>query len=188
MLQSLFNVPRPLSHQHQKLQSSTHCFHCSTTCSPIHMHTHTCSLILLVTTPTSVSLNPLLLSLHSFYLCHWKDPPPLLSSPFYPPALRFLLLFHLFPYTPAPHYSVGWFLMLLTRCLMQQYVLQSDTRGAIQKHPYVPPPADRHPPTHSTPRSSCNPAAWGLLWASDMSPWLQSCKCIGKKEWMWISK
>lgn len=61
MLQCRNNVPRLLSHQHQKLRSSSHCFHCSTTCSPVHTHTHTLT--------------------HSLYdyphLCFSQSPPPL---------------------------------------------------------------------------------------------------------------
>ena len=84
MWQCLNNVPRPLSHQHQKLQSSSHCFHCSTTCSRAHTHTH--SVTLSVTTPTSVSLNPLLLSLSPLFLSlslkGSPSPPLLFTSPF----------------------------------------------------------------------------------------------------------
>ena len=97
MWQCLNNVPRPLSHQHQKLQSSSHCFHCSTTCSPTHTLTHTRSPAhsfsrrlpppLFLSIPSSTSSSSSSSSSSSLhlstlpYLCHWKDPPPLLSPP-----------------------------------------------------------------------------------------------------------
>ena len=120
MWQCLNNVPRPLSHQHQKLQSSSHCFHCSTTCSPTHTLTHTRSpahsfsrrlpppLFLSIPSSTSSSSSS---SLHLStlpYLCHWKDPPPLLFPPAslspIPFPFRFLSIFHLSlpPSCPLP--------------------------------------------------------------------------------------
>lgn len=94
MLQCLNNVPRPLSHQRQKLQSSSHCFHCCSTCSPIHTHTHAHTVILPVTTPTSASLNPLLLSLSPLFLSRSLKgtPSPPFTSPF--PLLSLCLPSH----------------------------------------------------------------------------------------------
>lgn len=116
MLRCLATVPRLRSHQHQKLQSSSYCFHCSTTCSPTHshVHTHTRALTHSVTTPTSVSPNPLLLlSLLLLSLSPRGSPPispfpfPISSSPFSP--------LHSGSHRPAK------FAMLLTRSRMQQY-------------------------------------------------------------------
>lgn len=105
MLQCLNNVPRPLSHQHKKLQSSSHCFHCSTTCSPIHTHIHTRahSFSRWLPPPLFLSIPSSSASLHSFYLCHWKDPPPLPFPLLSPPLSCFLSIsiFHLSLSTPA---------------------------------------------------------------------------------------
>lgn len=116
MLRCLATVPRLRSHQHQKLQSSSYCFHCSTTCSPTHSHVHTHT------------------RAHSFcdypHLCFSQSPPPPLSTPSIPVTERIPPLFLLFPFTisSSPFSPVhsgshhpAKFAMLLTRCRMQQY-------------------------------------------------------------------
>ena len=146
MWQCLNNVPRPLSHQHQKLQSSSHCFHCSTTCSPTHTNTH-------ANTHTNTHSRSLTHSLGDYphlcfsrspppspppslplstlsYLCHWKDPPPLLfpplslpsPSPFSPSSISLSLP----PSTSSSHYSAPSDL----RCRSQ---------GAVCSPPYTAP-------------------------------------------------
>lgn len=93
-LRCLATVPRLRSHQHQKLQSSSYCFHCSTTCSPTHshVHTHTRALTHSVTTPTSVSPNPLLLLSLLLLSLSLRGSPPYfsfsLSPSLHPPSLR----------------------------------------------------------------------------------------------------
>lgn len=113
MLRCLAAVPRLRSHQHQKLQSSSYCFHCSTTCSPTHSHVHT---------HTHARA-------HSFcdypHLCFSHSPP--LSTPSIPVTERippyFSFSLSSSPFSPVYSGSLhpAKFAMLLTRCRMQQY-------------------------------------------------------------------
>lgn len=135
MLQCLNNVPPLLSHQHQKLQSSSHCFHCSTTCSPTHTHTHMLAHSLCDYPHLCSSQSPPPLSTLSISVTE-RIPPPLLPLPlslFLSPSLHLPSL----PSTPG--------LSLLSRlvcdaahkvpyaaiCAAVQHI------RAIQKHPYA---------------------------------------------------
>lgn len=120
MLRCLATVPRLRSHQHQKLQSSSYCFHCSTTCSPTHSHVHTHT------------------RAHSFcdypHLCFSQSPPPPLSTPSIPVTERIPPYFS-FSFSPSLHPPS----LRSTRALTTQPNSRCCSQGAVCSS--APPPS-----------------------------------------------
>lgn len=169
MLQCLNNVPPLLSHQHQKLQSSSHCFHCSTTCSPTYTHAHTRSFCDYPHLCSSQSPPPLPLTTLSISVTERTTPHPL---PF--PPLSLFLSFS--PSSISPIHS------LVTqpaglRCCSQGAVCSNMRPGPTRKgNPKASICCTVQPGTHTL-----APTASETLRGGDMFLRLHGCNGIKKR-------